>query len=679
MKWTNLVAGGSSPLLPFYQGPFVRLDPHLIWAGLTYLHDPSDRDMLIPVMFEAKKDAHGHVQIPPTVSLIEGTRRYFSPFFTGFVKYHELPHFAPEVERFRIAIAAVPPDLYPHQPQPLGQEVQYSVDDVVIGIIDHGIAFANKQFAVKDGQGHWRSRIERIWEQRWGYPRPPEGQPWNVRDPHLAQLYDANSWEAVEGYGYGRHLTNEPASRHIDFWLNEPLSEAEIYRQLGYLPVQHDRAHGTHVLAVAAGAQSHSFDCRGSQPVETMQDPASSAKIIAVQLPAFPYKDTSGMGLCVQILDAISYIRFHAGARKCVINLSDGAYAGPHNGKSLLERALDNFLGNPRTRPAFVVAAGNQFDARVHWKCEVPPGGSTELTWRILPDDNSDSHLEIWPAEGSPAADLQVSVASPGVAASPFVKVGHSLALYEDAGARPLAAILFSGDPPNAAPVDSAHPRAMVHVAVAATRPRRGTPDATAPHGVWTVRLKNTGRTPIEIDAYIERDNPALGDSGPRRQSYFVHPDYPRSATKMLPALDDSDNPSPIKRMGALNNVATAKSALVVGGYVYQTGQLGSYSAAGPGRAIRANVRGNAGVDVLAVSDCSQTIRGVRAAAVRTGTTFRMDGTSVSAPQITRWIAKWMHENSPPTGGWAQVIAPYASNTNPTLLGPVERTGYGRL
>jgi hypothetical protein len=309
----------------------------------------------------------------------------------------------------------------------------------------------------------------------------------------------------------------------------------------------------------------------------------------------------------------------------------------------------------------------------------VPPGGSTELSWRILPDDSSDSHLEIWPAEGSPAADLEVSVASPGASASPVVKVGETLALYEHAGARPLAAILFSGDPPNAAPVNSAQPRAMVHVAVAATRPRRGTQDATAPHGVWRVRLQNTGATPIEIDAYIERDNPALGDSGPRRQSYFVHPDYPRSATKMLPALDDSDNPSPIKRMGALNNVATAKYAVVVGGYVFRTGQLASYSAAGPGRAIRVSVRGNTGVDVLAVSDCSHAIRGVRAAAVRTGTTFRMDGTSVSAPQITRWVANWMQGHAAPSGGWAQVIAPYTTSSNPTLQGPVERTGVGRL
>lgn len=676
MRWTPFNAEDSTQLQKFDLEQFGRLDPHLVWADLTYLSDGTKPEAPIPVMFEAKRSGNA-VQLPASVNLTEGTAHLFSPFFTGFVRLQDLWSFAAEVERFRIGIVALPRTMR-RGPKPapvLEVPLHERPDDVVIGVIDHGIAFANKQFAVRDGDGQWRSRIERIWDQQWGYPSQPRMLPGELEHSPDSELYKSKFWKGVPHYGYGRQLTNEPDKRQIDFWLNRGVAEADIYRHLDYVPLQHDRAHGTHVLGLAAGGQSFGFDGRARVPVTKVDDVAARASIIAVQLPALPYKDTSGMGLCVQILDAVSYIALHAAGRKFVINLSDGAYAGPHDGNSLLERALDGFFVAGHCRRAFVVAAGNQFDERVHWKSAVPVNGATELSWRILPDDNSDSHLEIWPAAGSPPEDLQVSVTPPGQRPTPFVAVGRSWALRDAAnpGGQALAAVIFPRDPPNSAPIGG--PRAMMHIAVAATRPKRGSQGATAPHGVWKIQLRNNGKTPIAFDAYIERDNPALGDSGPRRQSHFIHPTYPRSCAAMVAPVDDSNNPSPIKRMGSLNNVASARSVLVVGGYVFQTSQLSPYTASGPGRAIA----GNVGVDVLAVSDGSPVAHGVRGGAVRTGTTFRMDGTSVAAPLVTRWVANWMASSPASCVGWGPVLGPCASTANPILRGPAERVGVGRM
>jgi hypothetical protein len=581
------------------------------------------------------------------------------------------------VARFRIGIVAMPRAVQGPPPAPLLEAPLHpNPDDVVIGIIDHGIAFANKEFASVDLQGQWHSRIERIWDQQWGYPVPPGQLPPSLNASPAQSSYASNFWETVPHYGYGRQLTNDSVKAQIDFWLNQGFTEEALYRHLNYPPVQRDRAHGTHVLGMAAGQHAYGFGGRPGSPVGQHNDPASRASIIAVQLPALPYKDTSGTGLCVQILDAVSYIALHAAGRRVVINLSDGAYAGPHDGSSLLERALDGFFVPGHSRRAFVVAAGNQFDERVHWKDAVPPGnGESVLSWRTLPDDNSDSHLEIWPAENGPAVDLEVSVTAPGQAPTPFVSLGNSWALTDPAspGSRARAAVIFSKDPPNAASAGGT--RAMVHIAVAASRPARGSQATIAPHGVWRVVLRNKGAAAIDYAAYIERDNPALGDVGPRRQSHFVHPQYPRACTTMTPPLDDAGNASPIRRMGSLNNVASARSVLVVGGFVHQTSQLASYSASGPGR----NAAGNVGVDVIATTDGSAVVRGVRGPAVRTGTTFRMDGTSVAAPQVTRWIANWMATSPASAVDWAAVLGPSVSTKNPTLNGPPDRTGLGRL
>lgn len=632
---------------------------------------------------------NGEVTMPPSglgglINLTPGTAYVFGNFFTGFVMPVNFGLFKREVERMRIGVVGLPTtSRQGHAPHPIKSIPSHpNPDGVVVGIIDHGIGFVSQHFADRDAAGQWQSRIERVWDQQRGYPAPP-------LEP--APGVPANTfWTATQHYGYGRELANTGGDQRIDYWLNQGHSEAETYRRLQYAPAQGAVAHGTHVLGSAAGNRSYAPSTH-DRPWHAVSDKASQASIIAVQLPALPYKDTSGTGLCVQILDAISYIHLHAAGRKVVINLSDGAYAGPHDGTSMLERAIDDFYGRNADRSALVVAAGNQFNERVHWHGESPANGGTAepITWNILPDDSTDSHLEIWPDSqltGQALQQLKVRVTPPGLAPLDMVPFGQTNALFADGDPldeSAIAMVAFICNPPNSfssIPATALAPRGMVHVAVAATRTRQGNGRAAAPHGIWQVELINDGPQPVTFNAYIERDNPALGDRGPTRQSHFVHANYPRNTGRLAP-LDDSCNTSPIKRMGALNSVATSLEGLVVGGVSVNADATGlahpilaPYTASGPGRRTLARD----GVDLLAPSDSSQTIRGIRGCATRSGTSFRMDGTSVAAPQVTRAMVNLIATGLDASA--AKQSLRTAANRKPIkVLGPAERVGAGLI
>ena len=82
-------------------------------------------------------------------------------------------------------------------------------------------------------------------------------------------------------------------------------------------------------------------------------------------------------------------------------------------------------------------------------------------------------------------------------------------------------------------------------------------PRAEAPHGIWQLRVHNASSRGIKVDAWIERDDPALGDRGPRRQARFV----------------DEHIPTYVKKTATLNSVATGARSIVVGGFL-QRGRI---------------------------------------------------------------------------------------------------------
>ena len=152
--------------------------------------------------------------------------------------------------------------------------------------------------------------------------------------------------------------------------------------------------------------------------------------------------------------------------------------------------------------------------------------------------------------------------------------------------------------------------------------PRPG--DGGAPHGVWTVSLSNAADRPVAFEAWVERDDPPFAEHGPRRQSHFV-----------------DNGEGWISGQNTLNSVATGESPIVVGGYRLVDDGVAAYSAAGAPRDLGKKPT------LVAPSDDGIALPGLRAAGNRSGSSSRMDGTSVAAPIVTRLIANALAATGP--------------------------------
>src|SRR4029079_18088890 len=90
---------------------------------------------------------------------------------------------------------------------------------------------------------------------------------------------------------------------------------------------------------------------------------------------------------------------------------------------------------------------------------------------------------------------------------------------------------------------------------------------------------------------------------------------------------------------GSLNGIATAKDSRVhvAGGYILANGRKSPYSSAGPARRGPLTLR--VGPDFALPCDESYALQGIRAGGNRSGSVFRLIGTSAAAPQLARHVA----------------------------------------
>ncbi len=263
----------------------------------------------------------------------------------------------------------------------LGVNDQESIDDVptrynptaftgkgvVIGVVDWGFDFTHPNFLNPDGT----TRFLAIWDQM--APADPSTRP----------------------YGYGKLYTRAA--------INEALKSETPFNTLGYHPAKGDPdgscAHGTHVMGIAAGN-----DAVGEKGL------APGAELVGVHLSAGNTSGLASLGDSVRILEAIDFIGKVAGERPLVINLSVGKHGGAHQGNSLVEQGMDNFLQEKPGR-AIINSAGNYFNAQIHASGRVMPGGSATLDWEVDKHDRTPNELEIW----YPHRDkMRLKIAVPG-------------------------------------------------------------------------------------------------------------------------------------------------------------------------------------------------------------------------------------------------------------------------
>lgn len=512
----------------------------------------------------------------------------------------------------------------------------------VMVVIDDGLAVGHGDFL----RGRNKTRVVSYWRQ--DATVGPHGRA--AATPRPVPLDPARAGPTPMDMGYGHEMDRRWIQSAIDRHTNgRTLDEDGLYQHLQMWSMQHNAQHGTHVSSLAAGPwiYTQTIGTESSPPQWTPSgDPASQAALVVVQLDSASVADSSGGAMNVSVLDALAFALSRcASDAQVVINLSWGALAGPHNGTSLLERAMAQIVAQTHPGAPLILPAGNAYQARTHANARLRPGEKARLHWRIQPDDHSQSFLELWfGIEGGEngqtrATDvslhqkIEIVLTPPGATAPlPPMKLGQSGVWPSAEG--PICGLLF----PSQSALGQGGPCAVLALAPTATWFENTT---LAPAGVWRVEVHNGSQQAVIVDAYVERDDVPLGVANTgARQSYLEDRHYDTEGG-INGFIDQPDNPSLVRRSGTFNDLATRDSTISVGGIRYfgsATDPMARYSPRLPdpdaARPERAGVRKVP--QRLAVSDDHATLWGVRAAGTRSAATVRLVGTSMAAPQVAR-------------------------------------------
>lgn len=579
-------------------------DPYLEWSNATdfagHAAVRGNPEALIPCLLDVEGVdieqlmGEGWVHVPGVY--LNGKVRYC----TGWVPRNRIAELQKRVTGLEFSL---PIDGGLRRPTPLqpGRNV--------VGVIDHGCAFLNAAFRCAwkgkgEGDEHLRTRIAAVWDQ---------GQ--RAHGP----------WRVPPGFGYGGEVDASVINGLIGK-VEAGATEEALYRECGYLVGDDgclpEFAHGTHVLDIAGGLSLPEAMASSAKP--SVPDRADSADLIFVDVPQASLEDTTGAANGAFMLDAVRYILDRAGdGANVVINISLGAFAGPHDGSSLFERALDDVIRecSKRLKLKVTIAGGNSANEKWHAAGKLAGAGSADaskttatLDWRLLPGDTTDSYVELWFTPQP--EEVLVHVTSPDRNAGE-VTVGKADGVDPEIG----EAMAF-GDPP-------ASPKAML-MSFKGRAERSGNASAMlavradpAPTGFWRIQLINTGALAVSFDAWIQRDEPRSGARVPL-QSYF----------------ESADGAAEIDGIGALNSIATGKKTSVVGAARLDNDQPSAYSSRGTlKKAGRRKVRD---VNVFASADESASAFGLYTTGVLSDTVIRFSGTSAAAPVVARY---WLNRN----------------------------------
>jgi Subtilase family len=498
--------------------------------------------------------------------------------------------------------------------------------DLVIGVIDGRCGFANSRFCVSSTESQLKSRIDFFWDQT----NNPTGD-----------------WKPAHRFRYGRVLTRDALDRSFgEYFSAERVraygtradAEKALYRALQHdLPADADWSHGTHVLDTILS------DYFGHEAVSNEAEDTKTG-VIYVQLPDEALRDTSARWAASYVLDAIHYIlaRAHKSAN-VVVNLSLGAFAGPHDGSSMLERAIDRLIDDHKGRLAVVVAAGNAgrvvddgtgqpvaCHARVTLGSADGPDNfkSQHLDWLVDSADRTESFMELWIPE------LEID----GERASVEVSLQRvDAATGKEAGPKVVAQPGQCRSKPNKTPAGMAVINAtgrfkvpngrggMVLVALGHTC---GMDGGGASPGRWRVTVTNRSPWPITVDAWIERRD-VPGDLAGYRPQYGFFPGTCGTTAK-----------------GTLGSLANGRNTIVVGAVEvgstidHHTGS--DYSSLGvAGIFGDCNVKSvlRRGPDLLCEGE-------ITAAGFLSGSEKTLAGTSMAAAQVTAAIGRAMRKST---------------------------------
>ncbi len=484
----------------------------------------------------------------------------------------------------------------------------------VIAIIDHGCPFANDQFRVSVDPpavgAAPKSRVKLLWDQDparyggnvsyWG-PKPNDFL-------YGAELQNIEKVSPATGM-FKHPMIDDLMEAHYD--KNGGFDEAGCYDEIDYLVPRRAWSHGAHVMDLAAGWPNP------MKLNDTQRDAAADADIIFVQLPRRTIADSSGGAMAVYVLDALQYIveRTHPDA-DVVVNLSFGTFAGPHDGTSFLERAIDEICAL-RPRLKVVLPAGNSRNEDCHAQLSLTPNVPQSLPLEVMADDPRPTFVELW---WSGADDLKVSLQPPGGEFRSPVAAGETFLFPKGQSSFEYTVIHRAG----LRAAGGALSNSMALIAIATTA--HINPDSeVARYGVWTIKVES-GTKDVVVDAWIERGDVVLFEGWQATQARFVV-DPTENPT------DDYANDQPVRKSGTLNAYGTGtKTELVGAKYAEEGSGAPAYASTGPGR----NGLRNGAPKSVEITDDSEVLLGVLACSGMGSGVARLSGTSMAAPQRAR-------------------------------------------
>ena len=498
----------------------------------------------------------------------------------------------------------------------------------LIGVIDDGCPFAHAELL-----SNGASRVAFLWDQGAGMPR--------VR-------------KTSSDYGYGHYYHGGALARAIE--LGTPPGgiapdEDAVYEIAGQERLRPLASHGAHVLGLAAAAipaknrisPSRFAGSDATEQPSWNEVTDSDAALAFVQIPKDSLNDSSGHWLDRNILDGIHALLDFALATKTVkratINVSYGPQTGPHDGSSLLERAIDDLVANQkRIAELFIVLpAGNSYQSRAHAEFDLAQRGGP-VTWHVPPDSETPAFLEIWLPRATTLAEAEVRVSS----ADDLTLAAVADRIVEAPGGS--WQILACNTAPAGTP-----DQWVVLVALGAT----GGYDAVArpPHGRWSVRVSPIGAKRSGLaHAYLARNDYNFGGLRRGKLSHLWLENY--DPNRFMRSREDdppAGTPQPAVRIhsaGSVSGLATGAHSGVAAGYRIADRQPAIYSCGGPSRGMRA------APDWAYPTDESRVLPGLISWGNRSGASVRLTGTSAAAPQYARNIDIHGKKAQPPPGGY---------------------------
>lgn len=449
--------------------------------------------------------------------------------------------------------------------------------------------------------------------------------------------------------------------------------ERAFYRRVNrelFLPTEtktsdHAASHGAHVMELTA---------------RRIEDTLPNQRFALVQLSPASVLDTSAKRLDHNALQGVRWIMARSLLRTTintgdraplVINISFGSAAGPKDGSGFLEEALRHevvryedwakLLGFGVSPMRVVLAFGNGYRDETVGLYDAAAGTSTSIQWRVQPDDRTASYLEI---RAPLAAAAKLTIKPPVGKAKRIGTIGENASSDIDVDGVVVGRVYREGDETSAN-----GPRAKFVIALRPTR----FPDQyeiPAPAGLWTVVVEVAADA--RVTAQAQRDDTPTNYRPNGRQSYLTHPDS-RELDGEIRAYAMPATYAPVTRRGTHSEQISAPSRQAGAGPfdapdggVYAVGAvygrpwrdgcppLTRYSAAGSEDPAWTNTAAPA---LSAVGEASHGLPGVLGSGVLTGSTSRLGGTSVAAPQVARALLNALVADPAPANANAELDA----------------------